>query len=70
MPMIRGDLPEYSSSGGWEAWRSIFDYYLFERGPDKTPHGHIPENRRGILGEIDEATAAQLRAMLRRKLGG
>jgi len=49
------------------AWRGIFEHYVF--GDDEAS-AHIPENARGVLGDMDEATARQLRAMLRDKLAG
>jgi hypothetical protein len=57
------DLPEPQR----EAWRGLFEHYVFSGGAELS---HIPENRRGILGEIDEGLARQLRAMLRSRLGG
>ena len=51
-----------------QAWRSIFDHYLFDNDSGNSAHQHIPEASRGILGAIDGATAAQLRAMLRSRL--
>lgn len=53
-----------------EAWRNLFDYYLFNGEVDNGSHSHIPDSALGILGDIDEASAAQLRAMLRSRLGG
>ena len=60
---IRG-LPEAQR----EAWRSLFDYYVFR--DDGTHCEHIPEQRRGILGRMDREMLRQLRAMLRNKLAG
>ena len=48
------------------AWRLFFDHYVFEAGSETADH--IPANRRGALGEIDDNTARQIRAMLRQKL--
>ncbi len=59
---IRG-LPEPQR----EAWRGLFEHYVFSDDADLS---HIPENRRGVLGEINADMARQLRAMLRSKLGG
>ena len=50
-----------------EAWRGLFEYYVFSDDADLS---HIPEARRGVLGDIDTEMARQLRAMLRSKLGG
>ncbi len=48
------------------AWRGLFEHYVFSDDADLS---HIPEERRGVLGEIDAEMARQLRAMLRSKLG-
>lgn len=45
-----------------QAWRAIFDYYVF--GPAQDTVDHLPAAARGILGEIDEARARQIRAQL------
>ena len=50
-----------------EAWRGLFEHYVFSDDADLS---HIPEHRRGVLGDIDADMARQLRAMLRSKLGG
>jgi hypothetical protein len=49
-----------------EAWRGLFDYYVF--GPRDRATAHIPEPRRGALGELDDETARRIRAMLRNNL--
>lgn len=49
-----------------KAWRTFFDHYVFEPG-DQTVD-HIPPERRGVLGELDEDAARRLRALLRNKL--
>jgi hypothetical protein len=49
-----------------EAWRAIFDFYVFDFEPDSI--GHIPENRRGALAPMDENAARRLRGQLLRKL--
>ena len=54
---IRGLRPEQR-----EAWRNILEYYVFYAGDEAT--AHIPEASRGILGELDENSARQLRAEL------
>jgi hypothetical protein len=56
------DLPDDQR----KAWRVIFDHYIFEAGTETAEH--IPPNRRGVLGELDEDTARRLRATLRNKL--
>ena len=49
-----------------EAWRGIFDHYVFNS--DAGELAHIPEDRRGVLGDLDETAARQLRSTLRNKL--
>lgn len=49
-----------------QAWRSIFDYYVF--GDAQRAGEHLPEAARNVLGPIDEAMARQMRAMLIGKL--
>jgi hypothetical protein len=49
-----------------EAWRGLFDYYVF--GPRERATEHIPEQRRGALGVLDDETARRIRAMLRNNL--
>ena len=49
-----------------QAWKSVFDYYIF--GARDTATEHLPEQARGILGQIDENMARQIRAMLLAKL--
>lgn len=56
------DLPEDQR----KAWRAFFDHYVFDAGTETAEH--IPLNRRGVLGELDEDSARRLRAMLRNKL--
>jgi hypothetical protein len=45
-----------------QAWKSAFDYYVF--GPATLAGEHLPEQARGVLGPMDDATARQIRAML------
>lgn len=45
-----------------EAWRAIFDYYIFS--DQAGLHDHIPENAKQFLGELDDIKARQLRASL------
>jgi hypothetical protein len=40
----------------------IFDYYLFGAGDDLA--AHIPEHKRGVLGEISPELAKQIKAFL------
>jgi len=56
------DLPDDQR----KAWRVFFNHYVFEAGTETAEH--IPPNRRGVLGELDEDTARRLRATLRNKL--
>lgn len=50
-----------------EAWRVFFDHYVFNADAERVA-GHIPEERRGILGPIDADAARRIRMMLRNKL--
>jgi len=45
-----------------KAWRDVFEYYVF--GPAGRAGEHLPETARGLLGQIDETRARQIRAML------
>lgn len=47
-------------------WRKIFDHYIFDEQAGAL--SHIPAARLGILADLDQTTAKQLRAMLRSKL--
>jgi hypothetical protein len=49
-----------------EAWRAIFDHYVF--GAQVGVTEHIPEHRHGILGKVSAADAARLRAYLAERL--
>ncbi|MBU8976714.1 cupin-like domain-containing protein [Lysobacter sp. MMG2] len=49
-----------------QAWREIFDYYVF--GPGERAGEHLPPAARNTLGAVDETLARQLRAMLIAKL--
>lgn len=48
------------------AWRALFDYYLFD-GAD-TPKAHLPEHARGVLDELSPDQARRLRAVLLKRL--
>jgi hypothetical protein len=48
------------------SWRKILDHYIFDDQPEAL--SHIPAARLGILADLDETTARQLRKMLRSKL--
>ena len=56
------DLPEAQRT----AWQGIFDHYVFDPSADVA--SHIPDNSRGILGDLDEVDARKIRTMLRNKL--
>jgi hypothetical protein len=43
-------------------WRAAFEHYIF--GPDAPLSGHIPPERRGVLGEITPELAKQIRTLL------
>ncbi len=50
------------------AWQGILEHYVFAPEPDGL--AHIPPDRLGVLGEMDEASLRQLRDMLRKRLAG
>lgn len=56
------DLP----AGQRAAWQELFRYYVFEFESDSVEH--LPEERRGVLGPMDEAQARRLRARIRNRL--
>lgn len=49
-----------------EAWRHIFDHYVFSA--DEGVSSHIPQPRRGVLGDISPQLAQQIRAFLASQL--
>ncbi|RME68753.1 MAG: cupin-like domain-containing protein [Alphaproteobacteria bacterium] len=49
-----------------EAWRQMFDYYVFNNNDDVV--SHIPQKARGILGPMTERQARRLRATLLNRL--
>ena len=49
-----------------EAWRHIFEYYVFN-GAEKS-NAHIPSEGRGFLNALDRLGARKLRALLINKL--
>jgi ribosomal protein L16 Arg81 hydroxylase len=49
-----------------EAWRALFDYYVF--GEQQHVTEHIPEHRHGILGKLSPTDIARLRAHLVERL--
>ena len=48
-----------------KAWQGIFDYYIFS---DNLLLDHIPVDRRGSLGELDDNLSRKLRSLLLNKL--
>ena len=48
------------------AWLAFFEHYLFAE--DQSHLDHIPPERRGRLGDVDNAMARQLRAELGNRL--
>jgi hypothetical protein len=51
-----------------KAWAAIFEHYVF--GAQDEVSTHIPDFRRGVLGEISPERAAELRAHLAKRLLG
>jgi hypothetical protein len=49
-----------------DAWRVFFDHYVFDARPEHV--AHIPPDRRGVFGELDDDMARRLRHVLRSKL--
>ena len=49
-----------------EAWRRIFDHYVFD--PPADVADHIPAQKRGVLGPISPELAQQVRAFLASQL--
>ena len=49
-----------------QAWRDIFDYYIFDA--DSDAHSHIPEQAKGSLGSIDENLNRKIRSLLMKKI--
>ena len=49
-----------------QAWGKIFEHYVFNATQD--PVAHIPEHKRGVLGEISPDLAKEIRAFLIGKL--
>ena len=48
------------------AWGAIFEHYVFNGEYD--PGGHLPQSRRGILGDVSPDRARQIRAFLVKQL--
>ncbi|MDF2178787.1 cupin-like domain-containing protein [Aliiglaciecola sp. CAU 1673] len=49
-----------------DSWRNLLDYYVFEH--EQQDFAHIPKDKQGALGPINEQMARQLRAQLLNKL--
>jgi hypothetical protein len=49
-----------------EHWKNIFDYYIFDSNPDNT--AHIPPEKLGVLGPMDEMAARRIRSQLLNRL--
>lgn len=49
-----------------EAWRAMFDHYVFRRGGD--PAAHLPADARGILGPLTPEVRLRIKAYLRHGL--
>ena len=49
-----------------DAWKGIFEHYVF--APNDDVVAHIPEDSRGVLSPIDDASARKLRALLLKQL--
>lgn len=47
-------------------WKNLFDHYIFDSNPDNT--AHIPQEKLGMLGEIDEMAARRIRSQLLNRL--
>lgn len=56
------DRPEQEK----QAWKHLFDYYIF--GDNQCAGEHLPKAARGVLGEINDSVARQMRAQLLQKL--
>jgi len=56
------DLPQRQR----EAWRTLFDHYVFDA--DESVYAHIPEPGRGCLAPLDDTAARRLRAELLNRL--
>jgi len=49
-----------------QSWKAIFDYYIFDAKPDS--FAHIPAEKLGVLGEVDEMAIRRIRAQLLNRL--
>ena len=48
------------------AWQELFRYYVFEFDEERV--AHLPADRRGVLGPLDEMQARRLRARINQRL--
>lgn len=53
-------------AGDRAIWRDLFDYYVFNAGPETV--AHIPPEARGMLGPLTPGIVSQIRAYLLRML--
>lgn len=51
-----------------QAWRTVFDHYIFKTGED--PMAHLPMDARGIMGEMTPERVRRLRQHLAKSLIG
>jgi hypothetical protein len=49
-----------------QAWRALFDYYIF--GDAELPRAHLPEHSHGALADMNEANARRIRAAVHQSL--
>ncbi len=49
-----------------QAWRALFDHYVFETGDD--PAAHLPKQALGVLGPLTPQLARRIREFLMRGL--
>jgi hypothetical protein len=46
-----------------DVWRTVFDHYIFE--VNGNPGEHLPENARGVLGEINAEVLERMTGYIR-----
>ncbi len=56
------DMPPEQRAG----WKAIFEHFVFDAKPDMA--AHIPENRRGLLGDFSPEHAREIREWMVRRL--
>lgn len=47
-------------------WKNLFDHYIFDSSPEN--FAHIPQEKMGMLGDMDEMTARRIRSQLLNRL--